>query len=178
MSKYEPIVPEDISSDSFEYHGANIKVVTDSTYSGREGYFPPYNAFRTDTWAVTSTAAPPHYIGIESDKVLICDRYDFFVSWDLVAMTIKDFAIQCSMDGESWNDVYSGTIPSTSTYSQECEFDPTLCKHIRLAVLSTYDTRGYKWAQVQKCKIYGTLANVGMLYTNPDAYGIRKKDTL
>ena len=37
-------------------------------------------------------------------------------------------------------------------------------------------TRGYKWAQVQKCKIYGTLANVGMLYTNPDAYGIRKND--
>lgn len=174
MSKYESMIPEDISSNSIEYHDANIKIVSDSIYSGSEGYFPPYNAFRTDTLAVTLPSSPPHYIGIESDKVLICDRYDFVVRWDLAAMTIKDFVIQCSMDGESWRDVYTGIIPFTSTYAQECEFDPILCKHIRLTALSTYDTRGYKWVQVQKCKIYGTLANVGNLYTNTDAYGIRR----
>lgn len=100
-------------------------------------------------------SAPPHYIGIESDKVLICDRYDFVVSWDLVAMAIKDFVIQCSMDGESWRDVYTGIIPFTSTYTQECEFDPILCKHIRLTALSTYDTRGYKWYKYRNARFMG-----------------------
>ena len=91
-------------------------------------------------------------------------------------MTAKDYKIESSMNGETWNTLYSGIIPSTNLYTQKCEFEPTICKYIRFVALSTYDQRGYKWLQGCNFKIYGTLASL-FLYTNPDAaYGIRKKE--
>lgn len=174
MSNYEPIVPENISSNSFEYHNVPMTVVSDSpgTY---QGYYPAYLFFAKGQWGCTSTAAPPHFVGIKSDKTLICDRYDFTVRWDLVAMTVKDFIIESSMDGETWKELYTGTVPFVATYSQECEFEPTICKYIRMKILTTYDTRGYKWVQGTNFKVYGTLANIRHLYTNNSAYGIRRE---
>lgn len=122
------------------------------------------------------TPIPPHFVGIKSNKLLIVDQYDFTVNWDLVYMTAKDYKIESSMNGETWNTLYSGIIPSTNLYTQKCEFEPTICKYIRFVALSTYDQRGYKWLQGRNFKIYGTLAGL-FLYTNPDAaYGIRKKE--
>ena len=90
-------------------------------------------------------------------------------------MTVKDYKIESSVNGEAWNTLYTGVVPSTDFYTQKYEFEPTICKYIRFVALSTYDTRGYKWLQGGNIKIYGTLAGP-FLYTNPDAYGIRKKE--
>ena len=91
-------------------------------------------------------------------------------------MTAKDYKIETSMDGETWDTVYSGTVPATSIYDKQCEFKPVICKQIRLTVLSTYDQRGYQWFQGGHMKVYGTLVNAGTLYTNTDAYGILKEE--
>ena len=96
-------------------------------------------------------------------------------SYDVVYMTCKDYKIDTSMDGETWNTVYSGIVPSTSIYTKECKFKPIICKYIRLIILSTYDQRGYKLFQGRHIKIYGTFVNAGTLYTNTDAYGILKE---
>ena len=96
-------------------------------------------------------------------------------SYDVVYMTAKDYKVETSMDGETWNTVYSGIVPSTHRYIKECEFDPTICKYLKFTVLSTYDRRGYKWFQGGFMKVYGTLVNAGTLYTNTDAYGILKE---
>ena len=118
---------------------------------------------------------PPHFVGIKSNKPLIVDQYDFTANWDLVYMTAKDYKIESSMDGETWNILYTGIIPSTNFYTQKCEFEPTICKYIRFVALSTYDARGYKWCQGKNFKIYGALAG-SFLYINPDAYGIPNKE--
>jgi hypothetical protein len=112
MSKYEPIVPVEVDSNFFEYHNASIEIESDSagTYGG---YWPAWMFFAKDHWSSTETYAPPHFVGIKSNKLLIVDRYDFTVRWDLVAMTVRDFKIEASIDGESWNTVYEGTVPST-----------------------------------------------------------------
>lgn len=89
-------------------------------------------------------------------------------------MTAKDYNIESSMDGETWDTLYSGIIPSTNFYTQKCEFEPVICKYIRFIVSSTYDRRGYKWLQGKNFKIYGTLAG-NKLYTNRHAYAIPKK---
>lgn len=106
---------------------------------------------------------------------LIVNQYDFTANWDLVYMTIKAYKIESSMDGKTWDTLYSGTVPSTNFYTQKCEFEPTICKYIRFIALSTYDARGYKWIQGKNFKIYGALAG-SFLYTNPDVYGILKKE--
>ena len=106
---------------------------------------------------------------------LIIDRFDFTASWDRVYMTIKDYKIESSFDNKTWDTLYTGIVPSTSIYDAKCEFEPTICKQIRCTILSTYDARGYKWFQGKNFKIYGALAG-SFLYTNPDAYGILKKE--
>ena len=95
-------------------------------------------------------------------------------SYDVVYMTAKDYKVETSMDGETWDTVYSGIVPSTHRYTKECEFEPTICKYLKFTVLSTYDQRGYQWFQGGWMKVYGTLVNAGTLYTNTDAYGILK----
>ena len=103
------------------------------------------------------------------------DQYDFTSYWDEVAMSVKDFKIESSMNGKAWNILYTGIIPNTDIYIQKCEFKPTRCKYIRCTALTTYDTRGYSWFHGYDFKIYGTIAGP-FLYTNPDAYGIPKED--
>ena len=90
-------------------------------------------------------------------------------------MSVKDFKIESSMDGETWDTLYTGVIPNTYIYTQVCEFETTICKYIRCTALTTYDTRGYSWFCGHDFKIYGALAS-SFLYTNPDVYGIPKKE--
>ena len=172
MSKYGSIVPEDIASNSFDFHGASIEIETDSDAFGNE-YQPKWGFFAKGHYGVTNTIPPPHFVGIKSNIPLIVDQYDFTSNWDFVYMTAKDYNIESSMDGETWDTLYSGIIPSTNFYTQKCEFEPVICKYIRFIVSSTYDRRGYKWLQGKNFKIYGTLAG-DMLYINQHAYGIPK----
>ena len=88
-------------------------------------------------------------------------------------MTVKDYKIESSVNGKTWDTLYTGIVPSTSRYDVKCEFKPTICKYIRLVQLTTYDTRGYKWFQGGFMKVYGTLAR-HILYTNQHAYAIPK----
>ena len=175
MSKYENIIPNNsINSHRFEYRGASIEIVVDSCYYPD---YPSWQFFSNKPYgSSTGDNAPPHYVGIKSDIALIVDRFDFTVCWDQVAMTVKDYKIESSIDGETWNTLYIGTVPNTDFYTKTCEFNPTICKYIRFAQLTTYDTRGYKWLSGGQFKIYGTLA-AKTLYTNQDdAYAIPKKD--
>lgn len=171
MSRYENIIPGDITANKFDYHNAPIELECDGTYYAA---YPTWCFFNQNQFSATVNTYPPHFVGIKSSSPLVIDRFDFTAVWDLVYMTCKDYRIETSMDGEIWNTVYSGMVPGTSLYTEECEFEPIICKQIRLTVLSTYDQRGYKWFQGGHIKIYGTLANVGNLYTNTDAYGIRR----
>ena len=169
MSKYESIVPEDIASNTFDFHGASIEIIASSVYPGYE----PYMFFNFNRYASTVNTPPPHFVEIKSSSPLVIDQFDFSATDDVIYMTAKDYKIEASMDGESWNTVYSGIVPSTSRYNKQCEFEPIICKQIRLTVLSTYDQRGYKWFQGGHIKIYGALAG-SKLYTNQHAYAIPK----
>ena len=140
MSKYESIVPEDIASNTFEFYGTSIEIETDSDALGNE-YQPKWGFFAKDHYGVTNTN-PPHFVGIKSNMPLIVNQYDFTANWDLVYMTIKDYKIESSMDGKTWDILYSGTVPSTNFYTQKYEFEPTICKYIRFIALSTYDAEG------------------------------------
>ena len=172
MSKYGSIVPEDIASNTFDFHGASIEIETDSE-STYQGYWPAYWFFAKGYYGLTNTNPPPHFAGIKSSKPLIVDQYDFTAYYDNVAMSVKDFKIESSMDGENWDTLFTGVIPNVSAYTQKCEFTPTICKYIRCTAITTYDTRGYSWFHGYDFKIYGTLAGP-LLYTDKDAYGIPK----
>ena len=125
---------------------------------------------------------PPHYVGIESSKLLIVDSFNFsanpITAFDGPIMSANDFKIESSMDGKTWNTLYIGSIPNiTYTFDIKCEFNPTYCKYIRCTILTTYWNRDSHSFGGCNFKIYGTLV-APVLYTNPDAYGIhRKNDT-
>ena len=58
MSKYESIVPEDIASNTFDFHGAPIEIKTDSDAFGKE-YQPKWGFFAKDHFGATNTNPPP-----------------------------------------------------------------------------------------------------------------------
>ena len=58
MSKYESIVPEDIASNTFDFHGASIEIKTDSDAFGKE-YQPKWGFFAKDHYGATNTNPPP-----------------------------------------------------------------------------------------------------------------------
>ena len=140
------------------------------------GGHEPWEFFNKSTMASTNYSTPlPHTVGIHSDTKLLVNRFDFIASWDVIAMSIKDYKIESSLDGETWNTLYTGVIPNTNLYNVSCEFEPTICTQIRLVQLTTYDTRGYKWIQAGHFSIYAALVNP-QLYTNQDtAYYIPKR---
>lgn len=58
MSKYSSIVPEDIASNSFDFHGVSIEIETDSDAPGNE-YQPKWGFFAKGHYGVTNTNPPP-----------------------------------------------------------------------------------------------------------------------
>lgn len=87
-------------------------------------------------------------------------------------MTVKDYRVEVSQNDTNWNLVYSGTVPATDYYTKKCTYEPVICKHIRLKILSTYDNRGYTWAQIKNCKVYGTIMQYKLSLSNDNMYGM------
>ena len=135
--------------------------------------------FIEGSWS-NSEPAPSHFIGIKSDKQLIINRCDFTAIVDSgLGIPIQKFTIESSINGKHWNTLYTGSIPKSSEYAwlpYSCEFNPTRCKYIRCTFSSTaYEVYSF-WGK--SFKFYGALSinQDPFLYTNPDAYGIRKKE--
>lgn len=184
MNKYESIVPENITSNTFEYRGggASIEIESSSVYDGwsyalhAHRLDAPWMFFNKDHFAATANTAPPHYVGIRSSRPLMINQFDFTSEYDGVYMTAKDYQIESSMDGETWNTLYTGTIPNTSSdYVETCKFKSMVCRWIRCHILTTYDQRGWKWFAGGNFKIYGYYPRM-TLYTNPDVYVIPKTE--
>lgn len=56
MSKYDNIVPEDISSNEFDFHRASIEITSDTLY----GSYEPYMFFlEIDNFPSTANIPPP-----------------------------------------------------------------------------------------------------------------------
>lgn len=123
-----------------------------------------------------SEPAPSHFVGIRSDKQLIINRCDFTAILTSSDYPAQNFIIESSINGKHWNTLYTGTTPKVSKYDwfpRSCEFNPICCKYIRCTFSSTaYEIYSF-WGK--SFIFYGALAGL-FLYTNPDAYGIRKKE--
>ena len=83
------------------------------------------------------------------------------------------------MNDKHYNVLYTGMINKVSKYTQfpyRCEFNPTRCKYIRCTFSSTACEIYSFWGM--SFKFYGSLSVEQdlFLYTNLDAYGIRKKE--
>lgn len=169
MSNYEPIVP---TTNPFDFHGASIVIVADETGEDNDGH----RYFDGDvTWSKNSLS---HFVGIKSDKQLIINHCDFIAVLDEL-QPIQNFTIESSIDGETWDVLYTGTTPKVSTEVYQhysCEFKPTRCKYIR-CTFSSAASEIYNFCG-GSFKFYGALSTNQnpFLYTNTDAYGIRKKE--
>ena len=58
MSKYESIVPENIASNTFDFHGASIEIKADSE-STYQRYWPAWGFFAKGHYGLTNTNPPP-----------------------------------------------------------------------------------------------------------------------
>lgn len=166
MSNYEPIVP---TSNPFDFHGASIEIETDKEWRGGV-----VTLLKED--GVIQNRLPRIFVGIKSDKQLIINRCDFTAILTSSNYPAQVFTIESSIDGKHFNVLYTGTTPKVSKYVQfpySCEFNPTHCKYIRCTFSSTTHEIYSFWGR--SFKFYGALL-VPFLYTNPDAYGIRKKE--
>lgn len=57
MSKYGSIVPEDIASNSFDFHGASIEITSDTLY--RPSYEPYMFFLKIDDFPTSANTPPP-----------------------------------------------------------------------------------------------------------------------
>ena len=58
MSNYGSIVPENIASNTFDFHGAAIEIEADSE-STYQRYWPAWGFFAKDHYGLTNTNPPP-----------------------------------------------------------------------------------------------------------------------
>lgn len=56
MSKYESIIPENIASNTFDFHGASIEIETDSESTYKNLNWPAWGFFAKEVFF-----APGHY---------------------------------------------------------------------------------------------------------------------
>ena len=54
MSKYNNIIPDNISSNAFDFYGASIEITSDSVYDG----YKPYMFFLNDGSFASTTNTP------------------------------------------------------------------------------------------------------------------------
>ena len=57
MSKYDNIIPEDISSNTFDFHGSSIEITSDTLY--RPSYEPYMFFLEIDNFPSTANTPPP-----------------------------------------------------------------------------------------------------------------------
>ena len=183
MSQYQSLLPENIPSDTFEYDGNTFSITASSiersqhnNYWYARGFFIQRASGYQDMRWQSANVWPPHWLCLSSEHVFMTDQFEFNATWDLVSMTIKDYTIEVSMNGTDWNKVYTGLVPAQTDYRVTCAYEPVVCKYIRLKVLSTYDTRGYKWAIGYNGVVYGTIVNRSNLFEDSldNMYGILK----
>ena len=171
MSNYESIVPEKIETNKFDFHGALIEIVTDEVDEHGYRYFNGDLTFSKDDTS--------HFVEIKSDKKLIINRCDFTAILDEYEPS-QNFTIESSIDGETWNTLYTRIIPKVSKEEFQpysCEFKPTRCNYIRCCFSSATTSEIYNFCGGH-FKFYGSLSVEQdlFLYTNPDAYGIPKEE--
>lgn len=173
MSEYPSLLPDNLSSNTYNDGKITYTVSASSLYSGYQAYYFFKNA--NDYQGITSDRWPPHYIYLSSSEFFVTDQFDFTACWDLVSMTIKNYTIEYSINGDDWIQIYSGIVPATTYYDAKCEYDKVICKHIRLKVLSTYDTRGHKWTQAKNFRVFGFGISMNSLFEDDgEMYGIPK----
>lgn len=164
MSKYPSLLPDDLSSNEYiAADGTKYTVSASSLYNGEPHY--PYQFFShpptyeyMDVYkhvGFTNVESPPHWICLSSSVPFVTDEFDFVAMDDRVVMTIKDYVIECSIDGDNWIQIYSGTVPSAAIYEAKCEYDSIICKHIRLKVLTKYYRSYYGWSIGYGFKVFG-----------------------
>ena len=176
MSEYVSIVPEDISSNTFDFHGASIELICSNPPN-----IKPWQFFLKGSYGYTDwNASPPHFVGIKSSKQLIVNRFDFT---DIMSGNISRnrYVIESSIDGEVWNILAYGSTTAVDDYTKTnhvYKFNPIKCKYIRLKVNYFYPstTEKHLLENFWGCnfKIYGALPNP-IIYANQDtAYYIPK----
>ena len=164
MSKYPSLLPDDLSSNDYiATDGTKYTVSASSLYNGEPHYpyqffsYPPTYEYM-DVYkyvGFTNVESPPHWICLSSSVPFVTDEFDFVAMDDRVVMTIKDYSIEYSNNGDNWVQIYSGTVPSVATYEAKCEYDSVICKHIRLKVLSKYYRSYYGWSIGYGFKVFG-----------------------
>ena len=178
MTNYESIVPEKIETNTFDFHGASI--VIEGDYNSYRGFTIKdlSNFFYGDKRWYTSSDSIYHFIEIKSSKPLVINRFDFTTITS--AKFPENFKIESSMDDETWNTVYTGIASTASSKNEyvklECEFKPTVCKYLKFTISRADQASGVFHGL--DGKIYGALSTNQnpFLYTNPDVYGILKKE--
>lgn len=177
--QYIDITPR-LSADEETIEGITYKTTCDSTcnaawralYTGNDG---------TGPWQSEYTPLP-HYWQIFYGVPIVLQQFLFGSTDDNVSQLIKDYELHCSNDGLTYTRVASGICANEGVTANHLHSintitldDPVRTQYVKLVVLDTYDTRGYKWAGMWGVRLIGRLIRNDKLYvSNTAVYGMKE----
>ena len=181
MSK--SLLPLNATANKMTFDGRQIEFSADDQYSPTMCFAwwarNPYSLGNIGKQWQTSNTPMPHWWQVDLGRVFHIDTVSFYPLDDVVAVLVKDYEIQLSNDGKNFTTVHSATYTPTSsvyanTWQQELVQVNQNARYVKINILSSYDTRGYKWAALSDVDVTGRPATY-LLFQNTnssDVYGV------
>lgn len=183
------LLPQIATEDTIVYQNRTIVFSADSFHpETSDGVFRPYrarNSYAVFSRWLSNPSSFPHYLTIDLGAKCYIDTVSFYPTDDNVAMTVKNYEIQLSDDGKNFTTVHTAKyVPVTkltsfktmNAWQQESVSLNQSSRYIRINVLDSYDTRGYKWAVLSDIQIVGSMSDKKLYYdinTNK-VYGMKE----
>lgn len=179
--QYNDITPR-LSADEETIAGITYKTTCDSVINGNIAKGALYTGNDcTEFWQSDNTALP-HYWQIYYSVPVALKQFLFRAMDDLASQILKDYELHCSNDGLTYIKVASGICVNEGAVGNNHHSintvtldNPVKTQYVKLVILDTYDTRGYKWAGMWGVRLIGRLIRNDKLYvSNTAVYGMKE----
>lgn len=177
MSK--SLLPLEATANKMTFDGRQIEFSADDQYSTTQCFAwwarTPY--LKRVFWQ-TSNTPMPHWWQVDLGRVFHIDTVSFYPLDDVVAVLIRDYEVQLSQDGKNFTTVHSATYTPKNTvtnniWQQELVQINQNARYVKINILSSYDTRGYKWTAFTDVEIVGKSTSYS-LFKNTSSSKKRK----
>lgn len=181
MMQYSDITPK-LSVNEETIDGVTYKTTCDSDINDHTAKRALYTDDEYAEFWQSQNTPLPHYWQIYYSVPIFLQQFSFKAKDDLAYQILKDYELHCSNDGLTYTKVANGicvnegVIVNQPHSATTINFDtPVRTRYVKLVVLDTYDTRGYKWAGMSGVRLIGRILRNHRLYVaNTAVYGMKE----
>ena len=132
----------------------------------------------TDKGWQTNSTPFPHYWQVDLGRIISeVFRFSFNPVDDVVAVMVKNYECQYSLNGVNFKTLKSGlyipksTVINNTWQAEVVEFNPTDLRYFRIVFKDSYDHRGYTWNGFRNALLYAINISLILKESDNNIYG-------